>query len=209
MLLFSLFIGAFSDSKDLCKIKPPHSSGKSLDHPEYMIDGRADTFTTQLSTGKHFLQWNFRGVYEISTLMFKLEEGLTYPSFEVLISNQSTKGFTSVHKETNYKQTTEVKGVFFIPTVRASHIRFVADPGTGKQTKFNMVQIWGIGDYYEGPTLYDGTRNDTKYTKLVWSDNFDEDELNTNKWHIIENMTWAYYIHNHRAIRIAKDGRRC
>ena len=206
LLIALLLLRGRADPKDLAKIKPPHSSGRSLDHPEHLTDDDKDTYATQLSKGKHFLQWNYRGTYELSTFAFRLEEGVTYKSFEILISDQPTSGFKSVHKESNFKQSADVKWVFFVPTVKASHIRFVVDPGDGKETKFNLVQIWGVGDYYEGPTKYDGTRNNTKYTKLIWTDFFDGDELDTTKWHIIENMTWAYYIHNHRAIRIMKDG---
>ena len=213
MLLWLLSLGALAvrskdpkDPKDLAKIKPPHSSGMSLDHPEHLIDGDKGTYTTQLSKGKHFLQWNFRGTYELSTFAFRLEEGVVYPSFEILVSDKPTKNFKSVHKEQNFKQTSEVKWIFIVPTVKASHIRFVVDPGDGKETKFNLVQIWGIGDYDESPTKYDGTRSDTKYTKLVWSDYFEGNSLDFNKWHIVENETWAYFTQSRKGVRILKDG---
>ena len=213
MLLWLLSLGALAvrskdpkDPKDLAKIKPPHSSGMSLDHPEHLIDGDKGTYTTQLSKGKHFLQWNFRGTYELSTFAFRLEEGVVYPSFEILVSDKPTKNFKSVHKEQNFKQTSEVKWIFIVPTVKASHIRFVVDPGDGKETKFNLVQIWGIGDYDESPTKYDGTRSDTKYTKLVWSDYFEGNSLDFNKWHVDVNQTTAYHTHHYIGVRILKEG---
>ena len=206
--LFSLFliVQRHADPKDLTQIKPPYSDGKSLDNPSALSDGNPDTYTTQLSPGEHSIQWNFRGQYSISLISFKLEEGVTYPKIEVKLSNFSNSNFVSVGKLTNFKQGSEKKGFFIVPAKSASHIKLIVDPGKEKQTRFNSVEIWGTGDHDESPPKYDGTRSDTEYTKLVWSDEFDGDELNLSNWRAIDNVHFTHHVFTNKSISIKKDG---
>ena len=210
MLFFLLSILALRDRKNevknLCLIKPPYSDGKSLDHPEYLVDGDDSTYATQLSPGEHSIQWNFRGQYAISLFVFKLEEGVTYPSVELLLSNNSHSNFKSVKKFTNYKQDSEKEGIFIVPTQTASHIKFKVNPGKEKTTKFYATEIWATGEADESPTKYNGTRSNTVYTEMVWHEEFDGDELNLSRWRAIDNVHFTHHVFTPGAISIKKDG---
>ena len=192
--------------KDLAKIKPPYSDGRSLINPEALTDNNPNTYATQFSPGSHSITWNFRGQYSISLVMFKLENGVTYDSWELLLSNHSTSGYVSVDSDKNYKQDENWKSIFFVPAVKASHIRLRVDPGKGKQTKFYGVEIHGEGEYDEGPTKYDGTRNDTEYTEVVWIENFDGPELNLSRWQPIQNVHFTHHVFTPSQVSIKKDG---
>ena len=202
--MFVAFVLASASVKNLALIKPPYSDGKSLQNPEALTDDDRSTYATQLSPGKHSLAWNFRGQYEISLFIFKLEEGVTYKDLELQISNKSTSGYVSVYTQQDFKQGSEEKGVFFIPARKASHVKFIVNPGDGLTAKFNRVEIWGIGDHDEGPTKYNGTRNDTIYTEMVWHEEFDGQELNLSRWKPVENVHFTHHVFTPSHARIKR-----
>lgn len=203
--MFALFLVFLRlEPKNLAKIKLPYSDGRDLINPENIRDEDLDTYALQWSHGEHSLQWSFRGQYEISTIMFKLEEGVTYPSYNIKFSNRSANDFVSYKSEKNYVQGPGKKAVFFFPPVKASKIKFFVDPGAEKQTKFYHVEIWGTGDYDEEPTKYDGTRSDTEYTHMIWNDEFDT--FNESKWMAIDRREFTHHAFSKKHIGIKKEG---
>lgn len=199
------------ETKNIALGKTPYVYGLSPTNLEAISDGNVDdNFAVHNSPGNRWLQFDYKNTYNIHKIKFKLEEGVTYKSVKVDISGTGpTSGFTEVYHETDITQDENMVEISLDEPIIGSHVRFTVNADTKERiTRYSEVEIWASGDNFDETrdNSYQGERENTEYTELVWSDEFNGNEIDETKWNIIDGMVNHGAIYNRDAVSIKKDG---
>lgn len=201
------------EMKNIALGKTPYVYGLDPSNLEAISDGESDdNYAVHNSPGNRWLQFDFKNKYKINKINFKLEEGVNYKKVLVQTSTSPSSGHTDVWKEVDFTQDEDMVEVSFEEKpVVASHVRFKVEANTEDRiTKYSEVEIWASGDDFDESREnedYKGQRENTTYTDLVWSDEFNGDKVDETKWNIIEDMVNHGAIYNRDAVSIKKDGK--
>ncbi len=71
--------------------------------------------------------------------------------------------------------------------------------------QYSEIEIWGTGNNYD-ESKDEYVEPQSKYNELVWSDEFNGEKIDENKWTIIDGMVNHGAIYNRGAVSIKKDG---
>ncbi|MFJ5621545.1 family 16 glycosylhydrolase [Peribacillus loiseleuriae] len=190
--------------------KTPYVYGLAPTNIEAISDGKADDdYAVHNSPGNRWLQFDYKNLYQIHKIKFKLEKGVTYKSVRIDVSSQPNSGFSQVYYATNFTQDEKMVEISLNTPVVGSHVKFtVLADSKDRLTRYSEVEIWATGDHFDESRNngYDGNRENTDYTELVWSDEFNGDAVDETKWNVIEDMVNHGAIYNRDAVAIEKDG---
>lgn len=197
--------------KNIALDKTPYVYGLDPTNLEAITDGKADdNYAVHNSPGKNWLQFDFKNEYKIHKIKFKLEEGTDYKQILIQAGKDPTSVDSDVWERTDFKQDGDMVEVSFEDDpIDASHIRFTVEADTEDRiTKYSEVEIWASGDDFDESREngdYSGERDNTDYTNMVWSDEFNGDKVDETKWNIIDGMVNNGAIYNRGAVSIKKD----
>lgn len=190
--------------------KTPYVYGLAPTNLVAISDGKADDdYAVHNSPGNRWLQFDYKNIYQIHKIKFKLEKGVTYKSVRIDVSSQPNSGFSQVYRATNFTQNENMVEISLDHPVVGSHVKFIVQADSQDRiTRYSEVEIWATGDHFDESSEegYDGTRENTDYTNLVWSDEFNDDAIDETKWNVIEDMVNHGAIYNRDAVSIDKDG---
>lgn len=188
--------------------KIPYFYGLEPTNPEYITDGKVDeNYAVHNSIGKRWLAFDFKNTYKINRISFKLEPG-TYKSIDIRIANSGSNNIysgKSVFSATNYVQDDDMKVIKLDTPVNGASVKFIVSKSDNEPAKYSEVEIWATGDNYD-ESAPEYTPYDTKYTELVWSDEFNGEVIDETKWTIIDGFVNHAAIYNRDAVSIKKDG---
>ncbi|GAB6168605.1 hypothetical protein JCM1393_10650 [Clostridium carnis] len=184
--------------------KLPYVYGLDPTNIKAITDGQIDNnYAIHNSIGRNWLQFEYKNIYKINTIKFKLEPG-NYNTVKVAISNSPNNGFREVFNKTNWRQSDSLEIINLSSPIKGRYIRFTVDKDGRSKTKYSEIEIWGTGDSYD-ESKGEYIAPNSKYNQLVWSDEFNDDKVDENKWTIIDGMVNHGAIYNKNAVSIKKD----
>ena len=194
-----------AEAKNIALGKIPYVQGLTPTNIEAITDGNVDdNYAVHNSTGERWLQFEYRNTYSVKEIKFKLEEG-TYQSINISVSSSPTSAGESVFSRTNWTQGAEMNVVDLGDGKTGRYVRFTVNKDENNPVKYSEVEIWATGKSYdESKAEYAAPAS--KYNTLVWSDEFNGDEVDETKWSIIDGMANHGAIYNRGAVSIQKDG---
>lgn len=191
-------------ARNIAANKLPYVRGLAPTNIEAITDGQVDdNFAVHNSQGQRWLQFEYRNQYSFKKINFKLEEG-TYQSVSVSVSNKPTSAGTVVWSAQNWTQGPDMMSIDLGNGKTGSYVRFTVNKADDQPTKYSEIEIWATGDNYN-ETRPEYVAPASKYDTLVWSDEFNDDTLDTSKWQIIDGMANHGAIYNKQAVSV-KDG---
>lgn len=192
-----------SNTRNIALGKLPYVYGLEPTNLEAITDGKVDgNFAVHNSQGEQFLQFEYRNRYDIKQIKFKLEEGL-YKSVKVAVSAKPNRGWTTVWSQNSWTQGADMVTVD-LPNVQGSgkqYVRFTVNRADDQPTKYSEVEIWATGDNYD-ESKPEYVAPQSKYNTLVWSDEFNGNQLDETKWQVIDGMNNFAAIYNPDAISV-------
>lgn len=184
--------------------KLPYVYGLDPTNIQAITDGKTDdNYAVHNSLGRSWLQFEYKNIYKISSIKFKLEPG-NYNSVKVAISNSPNNGFKEVFNQTNWTQKDSLETINLSSPIKGRYVRFTVDKDGKSKTKYSEIEIWGTGDNYD-ESKDEYVSPTSKYNELVWSDEFNGDKIDESKWTIIDGMVNHGAIYNRNAVSIKKD----
>ncbi|MDO4766084.1 MAG: family 20 glycosylhydrolase [Eubacteriales bacterium] len=194
---------------NIAKGKLPYVYGLEPSNIENISDGDWENTAVHNSRGNRWLQFEYKNQYRIKRVEFKLEPG-EYHSVKISIGNNPTRDGHSqsenvIFQQNNFNQGTEKKVITLQQPVRGKVIRFLVNKSNNEPTGYSEIAIWSTTPLAneEKPEYREPT---SQYNNLVWSDEFDGDEIDEEKWNIIEGMANHGAIYNRGAVSIVKEG---
>ena len=193
------------EEKNLSRGKIPYVYGLQPTNIEAITDGKIDNnYAIHNSVGENWIQFEYKNIYNFKKIKFMLEPGV-YKSVKISISNSPNGGFKEIFSEINWQQTNEPKIIKLQSNIKGKYVRFTVNKDDNSKTKYSEIEIWGNGNNYdESKPSY--VEPKSKYNKLVWSDEFNGEGIDENKWTIIDGMVNHGAIYNRDAVSIKKDG---
>lgn len=184
--------------------KLPYVYGLDPTNIQAITDGKIDdNYAVHNSLGRNWLQFEYKNIYKISLIKFKLEPG-NYNFVKVAISNSPNNGFREVFNKSNWTQKDNIETINLSSPIKGRYVRFTVDKDGKSRTKYSEIEIWGTGDNYD-ESKDEYVQPTSKYNELVWSDEFNGDKVDENKWTIIDGMVNHGAIYNRGAVSIKKD----
>ncbi|MDM0626723.1 family 16 glycosylhydrolase [Clostridium perfringens] len=192
-------------SRNLASGKLPYVYGLEPSNIEAITDGKIDdNYAVHNSMGNNWLQFEYKNTYKFNSIKFKLEPG-NYKSVKVAISNSPNNGFKEVFSKINWTQNNDLEVINLPSNTKGRYIRFTIDKDGKSKTKYSEIEIWGTGNNYD-ESKDEYVEPQSKYNELVWSDEFNGEKIDENKWTIIDGMVNHGAIYNRGAVSIKKDG---
>ncbi len=184
--------------------KLPYVWGLTPTNIEAITDGKTDTnYAVHNSLGNRWLQFEYKNKYNIKKINFKLEEGL-YESVQVSVSSNPANVGEVVWSKKNWTQGADMVSIDLDRGKFGKCVRFTVNKADNQPAKYSEIEIWATGSSFdESKPEYVAPKS--KYDTLVWSDEFDGNTLDTNKWQIIDGMSNYGAIYNKHAVSV-KDG---
>ncbi len=191
--------------RNIAKGKLPYVWGLAPTDIEKITDGEAnDHYAIHNTPGKNWLQFEYRNIYNIKNIKLKLERG-RYSEIKVSVSNSpETEGSTVFH-EWDYDQGDDFIVVDLPNGIRGKDVRFTVEKDEQSPVKYSEIEIWAVGNNFD-ETKPEYKAPQSKYDRLVWFDEFNDDVIDESKWNIIEGMANHGAIYNRQAVSIKKDG---
>ncbi|MDT9336839.1 family 16 glycosylhydrolase [Clostridium perfringens] len=191
--------------RNLASGKLPYVYGLEPSNIEAITDGKIDdNYAVHNSMGNNWLQFEYKNTYKFNSIKFKLEPG-NYKSVKVAISNSPNNGFKEVFSKINWTQNNDLEVINLPSNTKGRYIRFTIDKDGKSKTKYSEIEIWGTGNNYD-ESKDEYVEPQSKYNELVWSDEFNGEKIDENKWTIIDGMVNHGAIYNRGAVSIKKDG---
>lgn len=191
--------------RNLASGKLPYVYGLEPSNIEAITDGKIDdNYAMHNSMGNNWLQFEYKNTYKFNSIKFKLEPG-NYKSVKIAISNSPNNGFKEVFSKTNWTQNNDLEVINLPSNTKGRYIRFAVDKDGKSKTKYSEIEIWGTGNNYD-ESKDEYVEPQSKYNQLVWSDEFNCEKIDENKWTIIDGMVNHGAIYNRGAVSIKKDG---
>lgn len=191
--------------RNLASGKLPYVYGLEPSNIEAITDGKIDdNYAVHNSMGNNWLQFEYKNTYKFNSIKFKLEPG-NYKSVKITISNSPNNGFKEVFSKTNWTQNNDLEVINLPSNTKGRYIRFAVDKDGKSKTKYSEIEIWGTGNNYD-ESKDEYVEPQSKYNQLVWSDEFNGEKIDENKWTIIDGMVNHGAIYNRGAVSIKKDG---
>lgn len=191
--------------RNLASGKLPYVYGLEPSNIEAITDGKIDdNYAVHNSMGNNWLQFEYKNTYKFNSVKFKLEPG-KYKSVKVAISNSPNNGFKEVFSKINWTQNNDLEVINLPSNTKGRYIRFTIDKDGKSKTKYSEIEIWGTGNNYD-ESKDEYVEPQSKYNELVWSDEFNGEKIDENKWTIIDGMVNHGAIYNRGAVSIKKDG---
>lgn len=196
------------EARNIALHKTPYVYGLDPTNIEAITDGEMDDdYAVHNSTGRRWLQFEYRNSYRIRRVVLKLKPG-TYPSIAVSVSSTPTSAGNTIWSGTDVVVGDDPITVDIADdqaAVYGKDVRFTVDAGADRKAHYSEVEIWATG------ASYDETRAEyqapaSQYDQLVWSDEFNGDAVDETKWNIIDGMANHAAIYNRGAVSIVKDG---
>lgn len=198
---------AEGEKQNIALGKLPYVRGLTPTNLKAITDGKFDdNYAVHNSLGKRWLQFEFKNRYDISEIRFQLEPG-HYKSVEVYVSANPTQQGTQVFFRSEWDQNDKPVSVTVDPKGagrRKQYVRFVVNRADNQPARYSEVQIWATGTSYD-ESKPDYQAPESEYDTLVWSDEFDGDQLDESKWQVIEGMANHGAIYNREAVSV-RDG---
>lgn len=194
---------------NLAALKKPYFYGKAPSNPDAINDGKFDdNYTTQESTGNAaYLQYEFKNIYTIEEIKVKLSPG-DYRNFRVDLDDDYNAGnaYKTVYSGSNLSiGEGEILTIAVPKGSKARYVRFTGVRTDAKPLRYSEIQIMGRGKSYDESTP-EYVPPKSEYDTLVWSDEFNGEKVDENKWQIIDGMWNHAAIYNRGAVSIKKDG---
>lgn len=191
--------------RNLASGKIPYVYGLEPSNIEAITDGKIDdNYAVHNSMGNNWLQFEYKNTYNFNSIKFKLEPG-NYKSVKITISNSPNNGFKEVFNKINWKQNNDVEVINLPSNTKGRYVRFTVNKDGESKTKYSEIEIWGTGNNYD-ESKDEYVEPKSKYNQLVWSDEFNGEKIDENKWTIIDGMVNHGAIYNRGAVSIKKDG---
>ncbi|MCC5433502.1 family 16 glycosylhydrolase [Clostridium perfringens] len=191
--------------RNLASGKLPYVYGLEPSNIEAITDGKIDdNYAVHNSMGNNWLQFEYKNTYKFNSIKFKLEPG-NYKSVKVAISNSPNNGFKEVFSKINWTQNNDLEVINLPSNTKGRYIRFTIDKDGKSKTKYSEIEVWGTGNNYD-ESKDEYVEPQSKYNELVWSDEFNGEKIDENKWTIIDGMVNHGAIYNRGAVSIKKDG---
>lgn len=191
--------------RNLASGKLPYVYGLEPSNIEAITDGKIDdNYAVHNSMGNNWLQFEYKNTYKFNSIKFKLEPG-NYKCVKIAISNSPNNGFKEVFSKTNWTQNNDLEVINLPSNTKGRYIRFAVDKDGKSKTKYSEIEIWGTGNNYD-ESKDEYVEPQSKYNQLVWSDEFNCEKIDENKWTIIDGMVNHGAIYNRGAVSIKKDG---
>ncbi|WMB27981.1 glycoside hydrolase family 16 protein [Streptococcus didelphis] len=194
---------------NLAQLKAPYVYGQIPSHLNYINDGKFDdNYAINKSLGKDsFIQYEFKNAYTLKSIRLKVKPG-SYSQFRVDVDDDADpkKSSKTLYNKHNLKvNQDEIITIPLEEGIETQYVRFTAVRADGAPTAYSEIEILGYGDSYDeaGPTYSDRS---SKYNTLVWSDEFNGEQVDQSKWNIIDGMVNHAAIYNKKAVSIKKEG---
>ncbi|RRD95838.1 glycosyl hydrolase family protein [Clostridiales bacterium COT073_COT-073] len=192
--------------KNIAAGKLPYVYGLEPTDIAHISDGNWTNLATHNSKGEHWLQFEYKNAYPIKKINFKLAEG-RYDSVKITVShnpqrNQHHQGAKMVFNRNNFAQGSDMTSIVLPEPVNGRCIRFLVKKSNDEPTQYSEIEIWSTNDLHgeERPIYKEPV---SKYNKLVWQDDFNE--IDEQKWNIIEGMANHGAIYNRKAVSILEE----
>lgn len=192
---------------NLAALKQPYVYGLDPTNLEAINDGKFDeNYAYHNTRGASYLQYEFKRSYNIKEIRFKLKPGL-YSDIAVSFDNTPSPndGYESIYKEENKTiDSGDIITVSVPEDAQSQYVRFSARRADREPVGYSEIEILGTGDSYD-ESRPDYVEPNSKFNKLVWSDEFNGDTIDESKWQIIDGMVNHAAIYNRGAVSIKKD----
>ncbi|MDC4232444.1 family 16 glycosylhydrolase [Actinomyces sp. B33] len=195
------------EPRNLALGRTPYVYGLEPTNIAAISDGRLDGEpAVHNSLGRRWLQFEYRDPHALSKVVLALEPG-TYRSITV----DARPLASSAHGAVIYSRRDVEVGEepIEIPVedkgIMAGAVRFTVERDPSSPTRYREIEIWGTGAPDDGRAP-EYSPPASEYTSLVWSDEFDADAVDEDKWNIIDGMANHGAIYTRSAVGIAKRG---
>lgn len=195
------------EPRNLALGKTPYVYGLEASNIAAISDGKLDGEpAVHNSLGEQWLQFEYRNSYKLSKITLALEAG-DYRTITVDVRSAASASSGRVVYSANNAHVEQSPIVIDLDGkgISGRAVRFTVNKDANSPAKYREVEIWGTGASYD-EAVPEYVPPASKYSELVWNDEFDGPSVDESKWNIIDGMANHGAIYNRGAVKIQKQG---